>query len=175
MPVPIPSSGIDGGARFASDWVHGHILLRFIRTKTSEEQDISLFPDNESSITRAYNALTTALAVQEFPSNSLFVFQIRSVNILVNTSTNTGVTLEDPTNSALHASSMIGTHHVMPSILLKFWLTHQPNGIHVAASAYPACAFSAFSAHSRSSDAKMLKTTSGPTDTRTSRRNDKTD
>ena len=47
------------------------LFLRFIRTKTSEEQGISLFPDNKCFITCPYHAIAMALAMQDFPGKPL--------------------------------------------------------------------------------------------------------
>ena len=47
------------------------LFLRFIRTKTSEEQGISLFPDNECFITCPHHAIGMALVMQSYPGEPL--------------------------------------------------------------------------------------------------------
>jgi len=47
------------------------LFLRFIRTKTSEEQGITLFPDQGSFVTCPLHAVAIALAMQTFPGTSL--------------------------------------------------------------------------------------------------------
>lgn len=46
-------------------------FLRLIRAKTSEEQGLSLYPDQHSYVTCPLHAIGMALVMQSFPSNSL--------------------------------------------------------------------------------------------------------
>lgn len=47
------------------------LFLRFIRTKTSEEQGLSLIPDHESYVTCPLHAIGMALAMQTYPGEPL--------------------------------------------------------------------------------------------------------
>jgi hypothetical protein len=47
------------------------LFIQLIRTKTSEEQGLSLFPDESSFITCPLHAIGMALAMQDFPASSL--------------------------------------------------------------------------------------------------------